>query len=297
VNEVTQTTLIFIGIYGLLTVSLNLQYGLTGLLNFGQVVFFAIGGYAVAVCYAHGLPDWAGIVGGLAAGAALGILMALPSRKLAEEFWALLSLGVAAFFVIIATNVSWLANGSLGVYGITLWPTSVILIVLIGMLVLLTVATEMLRRVQFGRVMRGIRDDPLLVQSLGRSVLLFRTEVLAASGAIGALGGIVYAHWITYISPDAFGLQVTLLIFTMVLLGGSGNSYGVLIGAVLMELLSVGLQYLPFQALNGGDLALLQQAIYAITLMVLLIFRRQGLVPERTITYPRVTRLRLRRPA
>jgi len=287
VSEVAQSTLIFVGIYGMLALSLNLQYGLTGLLNFGQVVFFAVGGYAVALAYAHHLPDWAGIAGGLVAGAGLGIGMALPSRRLAEEFWALLSLGVAAFFIIIVTNVSWLANGSLGEYGITLWPTPVIAIVLAGALASLTVGTELVRKVQFGRVIRGIRDDALLVQSLGRSVLRFRTAVLGASGAIGALGGIVYAHWITYINPDAFGLSVTLLVFTMVLLGGSGNSYGVLVGVALMQLLSVGLQYLPFQAVTGGDLALLQQAIYAIALMLLLIFRRQGLLPERTVTYPR----------
>jgi branched-chain amino acid transport system permease protein len=292
VSQVAQVTLIFVGIYGLLALSLNLQYGLTGLLNFGQVIFFAFGGYAVAIAYNHGLPDWAGIVGGLVAGAGLGVLMALPSRRLAEEFWALLSLGVAAFFIIIVTNVSWLADGSLGVYGISLWPTPIIFIVLAVTLTVLTVATELARKVQFGRVIRGIRDDPLLIQSLGRSVLRFRIAVLGISGAIGALGGIVYAHWITYINPDAFGLTVTLLVFTMMLLGGSGNTYGVLVGTLLMELLSVGLQYLPFQSLTGGDLALLQQAIYAVALMLLLMFRRQGLIPERTVVYRNASRRR-----
>jgi branched-chain amino acid transport system permease protein len=284
-SQVVQLTLIFGGIYALLALSLNLQYGLTGLLNFGQVIFFAFGGYAVAIAYYHGLPQWAGIAGGLVAGALLGVLMALPSRRLADEFWALLSLGVAAFFVIIVTNVSWLANGSLGVYGITLWPAPLIFGVLGATVALLTAATELARRLQFGRIIRGIRDDPLLVQSLGRSVLRFRIAVLGASGVIGALGGIVYAHWITYINPDAFGLSVTLLIFTMVLLGGSGNTYGVLLGTLLMELLSVGLQYLPFESLTGGDLALLQQVIYALVLILLLMFRRQGLLPERAVTY------------
>lgn len=284
-SQVFQTALIFVGIYGLLALSLNLQFGLTGLLNFGQVIFFAFGGYAVAIAYHHGLPDWAGIAGGLVSGALLGVLMALPTRRLAEEFWALLSLGVAAFFIIIVTNVSWLANGDLGVYGISLWPTAVIFIVLAGTLTLLAVATEVARKLQFGRVIRGIRDDALLVQSIGRSVLRFRIEVLGASGATGALAGIVYAHWITYINPEAFGLTITLLIFTMVLLGGSGNVLGVVVGAVLMEALSVGLQYLPFQSFTGGDLALLQQAIYAVVLILLLMVRRQGLIPERTVIY------------
>jgi branched-chain amino acid transport system permease protein len=293
-SQVVQLGLIFVGIYGLLALSLNLQYGLTGLLNFGQVIFFAFGGYAVAIASYHRLPAWAGIVGGLVAGGALGVAMALPTRRLAEEFWALLTLGVAAFFVIIVTNVSWLANGALGVYGITLWPTQVIFLVLGGALVLLTVATQLARRVQFGRIIRGIRDDPLLVQSLGRSVLRFRVAVLAVSGVIGALSGIVYAHWITYVNPDAFGLTVTLLIFTMVLLGGSGNTYGVLLGTLLMEGLSVGLQYLPFQSLTGGDLALLQQVIYALVLIVLLMFRRQGLLAERTVVYRPGRRLQVR---
>jgi branched-chain amino acid transport system permease protein len=285
VSQVVQVALIFVGIYGLLALSLNLQYGLTGLLNFGQVIFFAFGGYAVAIAYHHGLPDWVGIAGGLISGVLLGVLMALPTRRLAEEFWALLTLGVAAFFIIIVTNVSSLANGDLGVYGISLWPTPVIFTVLAVSLISLAVATEVCRKLQFGRIIRGVRDDPLLVQSLGRSVLRFRIEVLAASGAIGALAGIVYAHWITYINPEAFGLTVTLLIFTMVLLGGSGNILGVIVGAVLMETLSVGLQYLPFQSLTGGDLALLQQGIYAIVLILLLMVRRQGLIPERTVIY------------
>lgn len=283
-RDVVTTALVAGGIYALLALSLNLQYGLTGLLNFGQVMFFAIGAYGVATAYTHGLPDWVGVAGGVLAGGLAGALLAMFSH-LQEGFWALVALGVATFFLTMVTNVTGIAGGPLGTFGISLWTTPLLLVLLSGAIVLVLVLLERLRRSQFGRVIRAIRDDELLVQTIGRSLLRFRTVVLIVGGMIGAIGGVVYAHWVTYVSPDAFGLSVTLLIFVMVVLGGAGNNYGVLLGVALVEALSVGLQFLPSGPLAGGNLALLQQVIYALVLILVLMFRRQGLFPERRRRY------------
>lgn len=283
-SQVVITGLIGAGIYALVALSLNLQYGLTGLVNFGQVLYFAVGAYGVASAHAHGLPDWLGIVLGMLGGCAAGAVLAGFSR-LQEGFWALVSLGVAAFFLTMMNNVNSIAGGPLGTFGIALWSNWFLLGVLSAAILVVMVLLERLQRSQFGRMIRAVRDDEILVQAMGRSLVRLRAIVLVLSGAIGALGGIFYAHWTSYVNPDAFGLSITLLVFVMVVLGGAGNNYGVLFGVALVQTFSISLQYLPSLSLSGGNLALLQQAIYALALIVLLMFRRQGIFPERRRRY------------
>jgi branched-chain amino acid transport system permease protein len=283
-SQVIITGLIGGMIYALVALSLNLQYGFTGLVNFGQVMFFAIGAYGVATAQAHGLPDWVGIVGGIGGGVLGGCVLAAFSH-LQEGFWALVSLGVASFFLTIVNNTPWIAGGPLGTYGISLWSTSSLLYLLPLTIAVVLVFLERLQRSQFGRVIRAVRDDQVLVQSIGRSLIRFRSVVLVLAGAIGAMGGVFYAHWIGFVSPDAFGLSITLLIFVMVILGGPGNNWGVLIGVAIVQTFSISLQFLPSASLSAGNLALLQESIYALSLIVLLMFRRQGLWPERRRRY------------
>lgn len=277
-------------IYSVLALSLNLQYGLTGLLNFGQSFFFALGGYAVGIVYFHVWPSWIGLVAAPFAGALGGLLLALPARRLDEHYWALMTLGVAELFLAIVNNEGSIAGGDLGTYGIPPIDSGTLLPLMAGVALIVFAAFELIRRSQFGRVIRTIREDPVLVAALGRSVFRFRAAVLALSGAVGAMAGVALAYWLTLVASDVFSLEQTVLVWAMVIIGGRGNNLGVIVGAFVVQGIYVGSQFLPESApIAGEDLALLRVFIIGAAMVLVLMFRNEGLIPE--------WKVRQRRPA
>ena len=277
-------------IYSILALSLNFQYGLTGLLNFGQSFFFALGGYAVGVVYVHAWPAWIGLVAAPFVGALGGLLLALPARRLDDHYWALMTLGVAELFLAIVNNEASIAGGDLGTYGIPPIGSGTLLPLMGGITLLIFAAFELIRRSQFGRVIRTIREDPVLVAALGRSAFRFRAIVLALSGAVGATAGVALAYWLTLVASDVFSLEQTVLVWAMVIIGGRGNNLGAIVGAFAVQAIYVGSQFMPESApIAGEDLALLRVFIIGAAMVLVLLFRNEGLIPERKV--------RQRRPA
>lgn len=268
-------------VYALLALSLNLQYGLTGLVNFGQGLFFAVGGYSVAIAATHGWPVWVGIVAGPVFGAATGLVLAGPSTRMRADAWALFALGVASLFLALAQSEDWIAGGTLGTFDITYLGTGQSIAVLAVLVVVVFLAVERIRTSQYGRILRAIREDALVVRTLGRNVLRFQATTLALGGAIGGCAGVVYAHWITFVSPASFSLTQTLYIFAMVIVGGRGNNYSAVLGAFVVEAILVGIRYVPTSALSGQQSSVLQTVVAATALVVILIVRRRGVLPER----------------
>lgn len=284
-NEVIIQALILAGIYALLGLSLNIQFGLAGLLNFGQVLFYAVGAYGVAFASYHNEPAWTGDLGGIVAAGLAGALIALPVRLIPESFWSLMSLGGAIVFTTIITNQDGIAGGAVGTSGIVPWSQPQLLGALaIAVLVALGYA-ERIRRSQLGRTARAIRDDEVMVAALGRSVFSLRVRTLVVGGIIGGAAGVVYAHWVTFVSPDAFSLTITLQLLVIVVLGGLGNNYGILLGTALVVVFQVFLQLNPPTFLSGNVQALLDGSIYGLLLIVTLLFRRHGLIRERRMRY------------
>jgi branched-chain amino acid transport system permease protein len=275
-------TLTLVFIYGLLTLSLNLQYGLTGLLNFGQGLFFAVGGYAVGVVYFHHWPAWIGIVAAPIAGGIAGLLLALPAKRLENDYWALMTLGVAALFLATMNNERAIAGGDLGTYGIPRIEAGELLPILGGVCAIVVVAFERIRRSQFGRVIRALREDPVLVAAIGRDPFQFQMKVLITGGAVGALGGVALAYWLTVVAPGVFGLDQTVIIWTMMIVGGRGNTYGALIGALLLEAVFIGTRFLPDFGgiLSGAHAAVLRIVIVGAVLVYVLIVRPEGVLRE-----------------
>lgn len=276
---------VFFLAYALQALSLNLQYGMIGLINFGQGYLFAVGGYSVAIAATHGWPVWLGIVLGPVFGVVAGLILALPSVRMRADAWALFALGVASLFLALAEDQTWIAGGALGTFDITAIGTGETLIILGVCLVIGFLAVERVRKSQYGRVMRAIREDPLLVHTLGRSVLRYQAVVLMFAGAIAALAGVFYAHWITFISPDSFSLTQTLYVFAMVIIGGRGNNYSVVLGALVVQAILTGMRYLPTSALSGEASSVLQTVVAAVLMVAVLIVRRRGILPERRATY------------
>ena len=281
-------TSIVVGIFALLTLSLNIQYGLTGLLNFGQIGFFAAGAYAVAIAHRHELPIWVGLALAPVAGALMAWLMSMPVRRLRQEYWALLTLGVSEIFLAVMDNEDWIAGGIIGTRGIpSLFGSQILLLAFIAGLVLLTVACfERVGRSQFGRILRAIREDETLVATLGRDVFGYQARVMVLGGLVAGIAGAVYAHFISFVDTAPFQLTETFFIWTMLIIGGVGNNYGVVFGAALLQGLFVATRFFPdVIPVSSQTFSLLRSMIVGGALVAFIILRPNGIFPERKRVY------------
>jgi len=281
-------TLIVVGIFSLLTLSLNMQYGLTGLLNFGQIGFFAAGAYAVAIAHRQELPIWVGVLMAPVAGALMAWLMSMPVRRLRQEYWALLTLGVSEIFLAVMDNEDWIAGGIIGTRGIPpLFGRQFLLLVFVAGLVVLTLASfERVGRSQFGRILRAIREDETMVATLGRDVFHYQARAMVLGGLVAGIAGAIYAHFASFVDTAPFQLTETFFIWTMLIIGGVGNNYGVVFGAALLQGLFVSTRFFPdLIPLFSQTFSLVRSMIVGGALVIFIILRPDGVFPERKRVY------------
>jgi branched-chain amino acid transport system permease protein len=293
---------IFAGIYAVLCLGLNLQWGFTGLFNIGIAGFYAIGAYTSAILTTPPSPSHIGgfqlpmLVGMLGAALISGLLAYLigkPTLRLRQDYLAIATIGIAETLRLGLKNEAWLTNGVQGLRDIprpwqAAFSTSydrLYLGVIVLSIVVIYIASERLRRSPWGRVLRAIRDDEDVAASLGKDVFHYKMQALILGAMIMGLGGSLYAHYVTYISPDTFNpLMGTFLIWVMVIAGGSGNNRGVILGAVIIwyvwsfsEDLVMRLLPPPLDA-KAGDLRVI---VIGLVLQAILLKRPQGLLPEK----------------
>ena len=182
-------------IYGLAALSLNLQVGVSGLLNFGQVAFFGVGAYASGIVALHAGSWVVGIVVGMVVAAVLGLAIGRLGRTLAADYWAIVTLAIAECLRLVAQNQSGLTGGPQGISGISgpfygLQGNAAVAAWIGTCGVLLALAyllSEVLTRMQFGRILRLIREQPLLAASLGHDVTRCKMRMLAVVWKIDSL--------------------------------------------------------------------------------------------------------------
>lgn len=277
-------------VYGVLAISLNLQAGVTGLLNFGHVAFFGIGAYATGIVASYGGSWLLGIAAGLLAAVVLGACVGRLGRNLAADYWAIVTLALAECVRLVATNETALTGGPQGISGIAGPFTGVSgvagsigwLVLCIGVLAVSYVVAERLASTQFGRVLRLLREQPLLAESLGHDVTGAKIRLLMIAAPMAALGGSLYTMYISFIGPNQLLPIETFLVFTMLIVGGMGNSAGAVAGAVAVQLLYTGSRFLkdilPIPAESAGSIRVL---LVGATLAAFLLLKPGGLVPER----------------
>jgi branched-chain amino acid transport system permease protein len=291
---------IFAGIYAILCLGLNLQWGFTGLFNIGIAGFYAIGAYTSAILTTPPSPSHIGgfqlpmVVGMLGAALTSGLLAYLigkPTLRLREDYLAIATIGIAETLRLVLKNEAWLTNGVQGIRDIPrplqeAFGTSYdrfYLGVMVLSIVLIYVASERLVRSPWGRVLKAVREDEEVAASLGKDVFHYKMQALVLGAMIMGLGGSFYAHYVKYISPDTFNpLMGTFLIWVMVMAGGSGNNRGVILGAVVIWYLwsfseDFVLRLLPPPlATKAGDLRVI---LIGLVLQAILLKRPQGLLP------------------
>jgi len=280
-------TLTVVAIAALAGLALNLQWGMGGLVNFGLFGFYMLGAYVAGLLTVQGVPPLLALAAAMIGVAALSAVSALISVRLSEDYLAIVTLGFAECVRLVISYEGWLTKGMLGVAGIerpfqTVWPRGFGDIGFLGLALLAVlvvyVILQGLARSPFGRLVRATRDDPGVVEALGKSVLSVRVRVFALGGAILGLAGSLHAFYYTYIDPTQFGPIITAYAFMAVVVGGRGSNRGVLVAAFTLILLLEGSRFLIdlVPGLGASELAAIRLFLVGVGLVVLLIFKPDG---------------------
>lgn len=284
---------IITAIYVLLALGLNLQYGLTGLINFGHVGFFCIGAYTTAILSEHGVPLV--VTFPLAATFAMAAAwpLGLVSIRLREDYFAIVSLGFSEVVRLVATSERWLTNGVQGIAGIPKlfagWLSGAtqsyaVLALLVVFNILAILAMLRIVRSPFGRMIEAIRDNEEAVKALGKDPAVFKIQVLVLGAALAGLAGAVYAHYIGYISPEQFLPLITFQIWMAIIMGGVGRISGALVGSAILMLFLEGSRFLrdvmPF--ISEVSMASVRLGAVGLALILFTMYRPQGLMGDFT---------------
>ncbi len=287
-------------IYGIMTLGLNLQWGFTGQFNVGIVAFFATGAYTAAILTtsnsAHhlggfGLPFVVGLIGAMASSAILALLVGLITLRLRTDYLAIATIGIAQIVDLVFKNEDWLTNGVNGISDIPrplqgLFGNVALgyMLVVFAVLALSYLALERGRTSPWGRVLRAIRESEPATQASGKNVLSYRMQAFVLGSMFMGLSGALYAHFIGFISPEAFNPEaITFLVWVMLIAGGSANNKGALLGTLVIWFVHYGTEFftslLPVEyATRAGALRVL---MIGVLIQVILLWRPDGLLPER----------------
>lgn len=299
--------------YALLAVGLNLHFGYTGLLNFGQVGFMLVGAYGLAITVAvFGGPLWLGVIAGILAAVVLSLILGAPTLRLRADYLAITTIAAGEIlrFLVRNTGSDRLTGSVFGLrqfagdfYDLSPFPAGQYLgalsfsanrlwVTIVGwaLVALLSVGIWALMRSPWGRVLRSIREDEDAARSLGKNVFLYKMQSLIIGGVIGAIGGIVFVLALQNVTPDMFLPQVTFFAFAIMILGGTATVLGPIFGAVTFWFLLTGLQSGIRSLVDSGAIPGVAggQAVGAFSLiavglmlMALMVFRPQGALGDR----------------
>jgi ABC-type branched-subunit amino acid transport system permease subunit len=285
------TILILVSIATMLGMALNIQWGLCGMVNFGIAGFFALGAYTAALVALSGAGALAATIAAAVVCAGSCGLMALISLRLSDEYLAILTLGFGEVVRLVTLSEDWLTGGSLGLPGIPRpfwgWVSEKnyeawFLVLCIAVILGIFVAIEILLRSPFGRAVRAVREDDVVAATLGKNVIGLRVRAFALGGAIIGVAGAFHAFYLTYIDPSQFSAIITAYTFMAVIAGGRGSNAGLLLGAATIMILVEGSRFLKdvFDVLDAAQLAAIRLILIGLGLILFLIYRPQGFLPE-----------------
>ncbi len=297
-------------VYALAAIGLNVHYGYTGLLNFGQVGFMLVGAYGLAITVStFGGPFWLGLIVGLLAAVLLALLLGYPTMRLRADYFAITTIAAAEIlrFLIRSRPATDLTGGVFGLQGfarafrdinpitpgrygfgvftythIGLWS----LLVTWTLALLATLLVWKLIRSPWGRVVRSVREDEDAARSLGKDVFSYKMQSVVLGGLLGGLAGIMFVTASNAVEVQAFLPQVTFFTYTILILGGAASTVGPIVGAIIFWFLVSGIDaYLRAVSqagllpdfLVGINLGPIRFALVGLGLMLLMIFRPQGM--------------------
>ena len=282
--------IVFIGIFGIVALSLNLEFGFAGLANFGKVAFFLIGAYTYALLSQMGVPFYLCLIAGASLAAVFGLLVSLPALRLRMDYLAIAVLAFGEILRLIVKSEEF-AGGNWGTPVSPIFPYTGSYIIYrlenIGLvflcLIICFLVLQLLANSPYGRVLRAIREDEVAAEALGKSKAKYKAQALMLGSAMAGLAGGLYAQYLQYVLPGMFMPMVTFTVWIMVLVGGPGNNWGALLGAALVQIFARGTNIAKDYIALPVDLNDLQYILFGALIIFMLLFRPQGLLKESTI--------------
>lgn len=299
--------------YALSAIGLNLQFGYTGLLNFGHVASMAVGAYGLAITVDLGGPLWLGLIMGILASLVLALLLGFPTLRLRADYLAIVTIAAGEILrlTIRSTFAQPFTGGIFGIqrfadpffemnpipagrygFGRLGFDERSVWVLLVGWaaVVLGLLLTAKLIRSPWGRVIKAVREDEDAALSLGKNVFGYKLQSLMIGGALGALAGMYLAIDQQNVVPDAYIPLLTFYAFTIVIIGGPGTLAGPVVGSILFWFLFEFLDGIISTAITQGwtgdlfdtiDVGPIKFVLFGIGLMVLMVYRPQGLFGSR----------------
>jgi len=304
-------------VYCLAAIGLNVHFGYTGLLNFGQAGFMAVAGYAMAsMVTTFGLPLWIGVIVGLLMTVVLALLLGVPTLRLRADYLAIVTIAAAEIIRQTVGSVTLLKyfggqdgltafsgsfrsmnpfSGSVGIPGVVTWRAYDFWVMVVGwsLVAISCLIVFLLMRSPWGRVLKSIREDEDAVRSLGKNVYAYKMQSLVIGGLFGALAGFIVALRSAAINPSFFATDVTFFAYTVLLVGGAARVLGPVAGAVifwfLLSFLALFFEaatqqpdpLIPEWLMTQNQASLMRFIFMGLALMLLMIFRPQGIFGDR----------------
>jgi branched-chain amino acid transport system permease protein len=300
-------------VFAIAAMGLNIQFGFTGLLNFGQVGFMAIGAYGVGISMTYyGWHPVTALIIGILACVVLALLLGLPALRLRADYLAIVTIAASEIIRTVMRSVSLreFSGGSNGINGFAkgfyyfnpfdpqdrygfwafrfsgqyLW----ILIIGWSIVALITLMTWLLIRAPWGRVVRSIREDEDAARALGKNAYGYKVQSLVIGGVMGGLAGMVLSIGASTVQPDTYSPPVTFFLYTILILGGLGRVWTPIVGSIIFWMLlsltdnflreAVDNRYLGINhIMNGVQVGQVRFMLVGLGLALLMVFRPQGL--------------------
>jgi branched-chain amino acid transport system permease protein len=279
--------IVIVLIYASLVVSLDLLIGHTGILSFGHAAFYGIGAYATASLTVYGGWNWfPAMIGAVVIAAAIAMLVGIPTLRLGGDYFILAMFGFQLIIITLILNLEPITNGPYGIrnvprpsfgsfqvesgYGIALFVAVVAAFIFF--------VHWRFARSPMKAMLQSIRDDETVAMALGIDVVRTKIIVFAIGAGFAALAGSLMAFYFRYVTTNSFGLATIILLWAMLFVGGSCSIAGAIVGPAILVLFP---EVFRFVGGEGLDIPNIQEALYGLLLVLVMIFRPQGIVGRR----------------
>lgn len=279
--------LVMMCLYAILATSFNIVVGMAGLFALSHAAFYAIGAYTTAILTVRlGLPFPIPLLIGAALTSAIGCAAAVPALRVGGHYLVVMTLALQVILIDVLRNMQDLTGGPDGLSGVPNlvlfgWRLSTpgrFLILAAVMAVLCVWIAWRTERSPFGRALRAVRENDLAAASVGKDVVAMKLKAFALSAGLAAVAGSLLAQYIGFVGPQSFTVDETIFILGMVILGGTGNTFGAALGAIVLVALPEALKFL---ALPPATADMMRNVLYGVVLILILRVRPLGLLPER----------------
>lgn len=278
--------LIMMSIYVILSLSLNLLTGYTGLLSLSHAAFYGIGAYVNTICIVmFGLPFMLAAALAIVVAVAMSLLISLPSIRLRSDYFVLASLSFQIIIFTVLYNWVELTRGPFGffniprpkLFGMSLSSPAAYFVLSASVALICTGVLYLIGNSPFGRVLKAIREDEVAAAAMGKNITRFKIVAFAIAAGCAAVAGILFAGYMRYIDPTSFTIMESIFIVSIIIIGGSGNISGPIVGTALLVLLPEAIRFIGVPDTLAPNL---RQVIYGALIILILRYKPQGISGE-----------------